>query len=147
MRAGGVTVRRLRVIVTVAGLVLSARPATGQERLEDAVEQARVAWLGHEVSLLVSKSDTVRLQLPGVAMSASVKPAQASRLLQKYLESAEELSFVLKDVRRLAPDHAYAEIARVFVVKGTSEKRSETVFLGFRVLGGEWRLREVRVTP
>jgi len=118
-----------------------------QSTLEEAVAEAREAWKTHRVAVLVSKSDTVRLHLPGIAMSAALKPGQASRLLGEYLEDAEELEFELRDVRQLADDHAYAEMSRVFVVKGTTEKRIETVFLGFRILAGEWRLREVRITP
>ena len=80
-------------------------------------------------------------------MSASLRPGQASKLLREFLEDTEELEFDLRDVRQLADDHAYAEMVRVYVVKGTTEKRTETVFLGFRVLGGQWSLREVRITP
>jgi hypothetical protein len=32
-------------------------------------------------------------------------------------------------------------------VRGTEEERGETAFLGFRLLGGQWQLREVRITP
>jgi hypothetical protein len=63
------------------------------------------------------------------------------------LSPTEEVSFELMNVRDLEDDHAYAEMKRVFVVKGTVEERAETVFLGFRRIDGVWRLREVRVTP
>lgn len=122
-----------------------ARPAQ-QDGLEAAVGWAREAWLAHDMAELVSRSDTVRLHLPGIS-SASLRPAQAARLLQDYLKTAEELGFTLKDVRRLAADHAYAEMVRQYLVRGTSEEREETVFLGYRVVDGGWRLREVRVTP
>jgi hypothetical protein len=124
-----------------------ATPAAGQDDLQIAIEAARQAWVAHRVAALLSESDTVRLQLPGVAEAASVKPGQASRLLGNYLSKSSEVSFNLRGVRRLAADHAYAELTRVFVVRGTTERQSETVFLGFRALGGIWRLREVRVTP
>ena len=133
----------------VAWGILGIVPAIlgAQSTLEEAVAEARDAWKAHNVTVLVSKSDTVRLHLPGIAMSASLKPGQASKLLGEYLEGAEELEFELRDLRELADDHAYAEMSRVFVVKGTEEKRMETVFLGFRVLAGRWSLREVRITP
>jgi len=130
--------------------LLFGSPVAGlraQSSLEEAVAEAREAWKAHRVAVLVSKSDTVRLHLPGIAMSAALKPGQASKLLGEYLEDAEELEFELREVRQLADDHAYAEMSRVFVVKGTTEKRMETVFLGFRILAGEWSLREVRITP
>jgi hypothetical protein len=76
-----------------------------------------------------------------------MRPGQATVLLEKYLKGAEELGLELVRVRRLADDHAYAEMARAYVVKGTSEERQERILFGFRQLRGIWRLREVRVTP
>jgi len=111
------------------------------------VERARSAWLAHDVGRLVEGADTVRLHIPGVAPSASLRPGQAARLIERYLKPTQELSFALRNVRELADDHAYAEVERIFVVQGTDEQRSETVFLGFRRIQGSWRLREVRVTP
>jgi hypothetical protein len=141
-----------RQLATAVGLVAAAllgvaSPARGQAELDTAVERARGAWLGHDVAALVEHSDTVRLRLPGIAASASVRPEQAARLLERYLGSAQERTFVLVDVRRLAEDHAYAEVARRYVVRGTDEELEETVFLGFRLLQGSWRLREVRIAP
>jgi hypothetical protein len=60
---------------------------------------------------------------------------------------AEERDFSLRDIKEVAAGHAYAELRRVYVVKGTSEQREETVFLGFRRIADTWRLREVRVSP
>jgi hypothetical protein len=115
--------------------------------LERAVERARAAWLAHDVGALLASSDTVRLQVPGIAVSASMKPGQAGTLLQAHLKAAKEIGLDLVRIRRLAEDHAYAELARSYLVKGTSEERGERVFFGFRELDGAWRLREVRVTP
>jgi hypothetical protein len=132
--------------LAAVSLLAGAAPARAQTELEGAVELARAAWLEHDVGGLVARSDTVRLRLP-TAVSASLQPEQAARLLERYLEPAQERSFDLVDVRRMAEDHAYAEIARRYVVKGTEDELGETVFLGFRFLDGAWRLREVRVTP
>ncbi len=137
----------IRLLGALALLLVLPPRLQAQSTLEEAVAEAREAWKAHNMAVLVSKSDTVRLHLPGVAMSAALKPGQASKLLGEYLEDAEELEFELRNVRQLADDHAYAEMSRVFVVKGTTEKRMETVFLGFRILAGEWSLREVRITP
>jgi hypothetical protein len=115
--------------------------------LAAAVQEAQNAWLQHDVESLVSSSDTVRLHIPDLPPSASLRPGQASRLLDRYLSPTEEVSFELSNVRELAEDHAYAEVQRVFVIKGTVEQREETVFLGFRRIQGIWSLREVRVTP
>jgi hypothetical protein len=77
----------------------------------------------------------------------SLRPGQAQRLLEQYLGPSEERGLTLVGLRRLADDHAYAELERSYVVKGTSEERRERVILGFRWLGQSWCLREVRVTP
>ena len=123
-------------------------PASGQNgELTRAVQEAQHAWLQHDVAALVSGSDTIRLHIPDLPPSASLRPGQASRLLDRYFSPTEEVSFELTNVRELAEDHAYAEVQRIFVIKGTVEQRQETVFLGFRRIQGLWSLREVRVTP
>jgi len=64
---------------------------------------------------------------------------------QRYaIRSALDPKYV---VAHVAADHAYAEFGRRFQVRGTSDRREETVFLGYRQLGGIWRLREVRIAP
>lgn len=129
-------------------LLLAAFPAAAaQDGLDLAVARAGEAWLQHRARDLVAGSDTVRLRIPGVAASAAVRASQAARLLGDYLEGVSELGFALRDVRRVSADHAYAEFQRRFRIGGTDEVREETVFLGYRRLGGVWRLREVRIAP
>jgi hypothetical protein len=140
-------IRRLAPAAALAAVLLAATDATAQEELGQAVGRAQAAWIRHDVQTLVQHSDTVRLRIPGIAASASVQPEQAARLLGRYLDPAQERTFDLVDVRHLADDHAYAEVARRYVVRGTDEELEETVFLGFRFLEGSWRLREVRITP
>jgi hypothetical protein len=120
---------------------------TAQGTLEAAVAGAAEAWMQHRVRDLVEGSDTVRLRIPGLAASSAVRPGQAVRLLEEYLKEAEELGFSLRGIRHVAADHAYAEFGRRFQVRGTSDLREETVFLGYRQLSGAWRLREVRIAP
>jgi len=144
--------RRVHASGLIAGLVLVAAAGSGtragaQTPLEQVVERARDAWLAHAARALVEYSDTVRLRIPGVAVSAAVRPGQAARLLARYFETTEEAGFELRGIRHVGADHAYAELLRRFVVRGTDDEREETVFFGFRVIGGEWRLREVRITP
>jgi len=137
---------RQTATATLVLLLMAAGAGVAQDALDSAVVRARQAWLGHDTELLVAGSDTMRLNIPGTA-APSLKPGQAARLLDRYLQSAQERSLELVQLRRLAPDHAYAELARAYVVKGTSEEQWERVFLGFRQLQGLWRLREVRITP
>ncbi len=136
------------VVLGAFGLLLQAAgPVVGQTPLDRAVEAARVAWLEHDYEGLVASSDTVRLQLPEVGRTPAVPPAHAASVLEEYLYSANEIAFEVRQIRPASEDHAYAEITRRYVVRGTSDERVETVFLGFRRIDGRWRLREVRVTP
>ncbi len=139
----------MRRSLLAAGLMLVAllQPLAGQEDLDRAVARAREALFEHQVGALLATSDTVRLNIPGTVKSASMKPGQAARVLEKYLHSAQERELTLVRLRSLAEDHAYAELDRSYVVRGTSEERRERVLLGFRRVDGTWRLREVRVTP
>jgi hypothetical protein len=105
------------------------------------VEQARAAWLAHDVRGLVAHSDTVRLRLPGVAASAATRPGQAARLLEEYLSAATEQEFTLRELRYVQADHAYAELSRRYAVKGTADVREEMVFLGFRQVNGRFSPR------
>ncbi|MBI3982685.1 MAG: hypothetical protein HY337_07215 [Gemmatimonadetes bacterium] len=135
------------VLVGAAILVAAAGGARAQEGLDRAAGRAREAWLRHDMAALFKESDTVRLQLPGVARSAALEPGQAARLLARYVGSAREVDLEVVGLRRAAEDHGYAETVRHFVIEGTADERSETVFIGFRLLGGMWRVREVRVVP
>lgn len=143
MRAGALA----WVTVGMALGLVRPRPAAAQATLAETVEDARAAWLEHDVRRLVASSDTMRLELPGMARAPAVKPAQAARVLQKYVQAANEMNLALEGIRPASSDHAYAQLARRYVVRGTSDERVETVFLGFRRVEGVWRLREVRVTP
>lgn len=132
-------------LLALAALIPS--PLAAQATLEEAAGRARELWLAHDVAGLVAGSDTVQLQLPGVSLFAALAPGQAARLLDRYLEAVREIGFVLQGVRAGGPDHGYAEGRRRYVVRGTSEEREETVYLEFRLSGGTWRLRAVRIVP
>lgn len=139
MRHGG--------LLAVVAVTVLGGPALEAQDLDGVVETARRAWLSHDVRSLFATSDTVRLHLPAIAQALSVRPAQAERLVERFLKLAEEQRLLVRGVRRLAPDHAYAEFERRYAVRGTEEVRVETIYLGFRHVDGAWRLREVRVTP
>jgi hypothetical protein len=149
MRRNRVNLGALAVILPVAGMLQlgAPRPGWAQSELEVAVEWGRTAWLSHDYYGLFASSDTVRLQLPEIGHHQGVKPAQAARVLKEYLSPADEISFELQRIRNVSEDHAYAQLSRRYVVRGTADERVETVFFGFRRLAGRWRLREVRITP
>lgn len=134
-------------LALIALALLGPLPLAAQGTLEEAAGRARQLWLAHDVAGLVAGSDTVRLQLPGVTYFAALAPGQAARLLDRYLEASKEIGLELKGVRSAGPDQGYAEGHRRYAVEGTSEEREEMVYLEFRLVGGKWRLREVRIVP
>ena len=127
--------------------MLSPLPLLAQATLEEAASRARELWLKHDVAGLVTGSDTVRLQLPGVPYLSALAPGQAARMLDRYLESSREIGLDLQGVRETGPNQGYAEGHRRYAVQGTSEEREEVVYLEFRLSGGKWGLREVRIVP
>jgi hypothetical protein len=141
------SLKTLALAAQVAALPACAAGQSTPAELETAVDMASTAWMGHNYRGLLAGSDTVRLQLPDVGRSPAVRPSHAVRVLRGYVESATEVSFTLRSIRIVNENHAYAEMARVYAVAGTADERVETVFLGFRRVDGEWRIREVRVTP
>ena len=50
-------------------------------------------------------------------------------------------------IREVEPGKGFVELTRRYVVAGTTELRRETLFLGYRLLGREWRLVELRSAP
>ena len=137
----------VRWALCMAVLAPGALAGQGNAELQGIIEEARRAWLRHDFEEVVASSDTVRLHLPGVVSSASMRPGHGAAVLEEYLESANEIAFEMRNIRVVSEDHRYAQMVRRYVVKGTSDERVETVYLGFRRLNGIWRLREVRVTP
>ncbi len=137
----------LALVLVASARLMDPSPIQAQPQLATAVEQARSAWLEHDLSQLVVLSDTVRLHIPGVGRAPVVHPSQAARVLQGYLKPASEISLVLGGIREVSEDHAYAQLLRRYVVEGTSDVREETVFFGFRLVEDVWRLREVRIAP
>ena len=135
---------RLLAIVVV-GLPAAAR---AQGTLREAADQAVRAWLVHDPAGVVGQSSSLVLQIPGADPSSPLGRAQAVELLRRYLGPAEERGL---DVSRLqevvAGREGFVELARRYVVAGTSDLRSETLFLGFRWRAGRWVLAELRSAP
>jgi len=132
-------------ICTVCGLALAA-PVWAQRTLDEAAQRARSAWMSHDSGTLASSGDSLSLRLPGIE-EVTVGSAQASRLLNRYLQPSSERGFDLRTVRTTGEEQGFVEAARRYVVRGTSDEVAETVFLGFRRSGGRWRLTEIRVAP
>jgi hypothetical protein len=128
--------------------IAAALPARSQATLVDAAEQARRAWLAHDPPGVVGQSSSLVLQIPGADPSSPLGRAQAVELLRRYLGPAEERGLDVTRMQEVVPGkEGFVELARRYVVAGTSDLRSETIFLSFRMRAGRWVLAELRSTP
>ena len=138
---------RFRVWALAAWSFAWVTPAQAQRTLDEAAQRARYAWMMHDAGMLARTGDTLVLRLPGADDMSTVTPSQAERLLNRYFQPSSERSFDFRAVRNTGADQGYVEAARRYVVRGTTDEVEETVFLGFRLSSGRWRLTEIRVTP
>jgi len=135
----------MRTWVIVAAAVIGAGPVGAQTgSLEAAARAAREAWLAHDVAGLVGGSSGIVLQIAGAAPSSPVGRAQAEELLRRYLATGTEVTVTIVTVRAVEAGRGFVELERRYVVRGTTDPRRETVFLGFRRVGERWELSEVR---
>jgi len=118
-----------------------------QAPLSEAAARAKQALLAHDPQALVGQSSSLVLQIPGADPSSPLGRAQAIELLRRYVRLAEERGIDITAIREVEPGKGFVELTRRYVVAGTSELRHETLFLGFRLVGGEWRLAELRSAP
>ena len=135
----------IAMALVVSPLVTGEGLAQGS--LAEAGERVRQGWLAHDVQAVVGQSAGVVLQIPGADPSAPVDRAQAMELLRRHLRAGVERALSVSAVREVEPGRGYAELDRRYVVAGTSDERRETIFLGFRKLGREWLLAELRSAP
>lgn len=128
-------------------LVLIAGAAQAQNTLPAAAAHAKRAWLAHDAQGLIGQGSTVVLQLPGADPSAALGRAQAVELVRRYLQPAEERGLDITTIREVEPGKGFVEVVRRYVVRGTTELRHETLYLGYRLMDNEWRLVELRSAP
>ncbi|HET9386516.1 MAG TPA: hypothetical protein VFO67_15375 [Gemmatimonadales bacterium] len=137
----------MRLSVLALCFVLPIARAEAQATLSAAAERARQALSTHDAQSLVGQSSNIVLQIPGADPSSPLGRPQAVELLRRYLRSAEERGLDVTTIREVEPGRGFIEIARRYVVAGTTELRRETLYLGYRKLDGEWRLVELRSAP
>jgi hypothetical protein len=136
---------RLANVCTLALLLPAV--ASSQATLSDAAARAKTAWSAHDALALVGPSSNLVLQIPGADPSSPLGRPQAIALLRRYFRPAEERGLDVTAIREVESGKGFVEIARRYVVTGTAELRHETIFLGYRLMGREWRLVELRTAP
>jgi hypothetical protein len=135
----------MRTWIVLIGAALGVGPVGAQTgTLEAAARAAREAWLAHDVTALVGGSSGIVLQIAGAAPSSPVGRAQAEELLRRHLATGTEVAVTIVTVREVEAARGFVELERRYVVRGTTDPRRETVFLGFRRVGERWVLSEVR---
>jgi len=139
---------RIRWLVACAAAVLvPGQAAAAQRTLSDAAERAKQAISTHDAQALVGQSSNVVLQIPGADPSSPLARSQAIELVRRYLRPAEERGLDVTAIREIERGKGFIELARRYVVSGTVELRHETLYLGYRLFSGEWRLVELRSAP
>jgi hypothetical protein len=133
-------------VLALCGL-LAVSGAGAQATLSAAAERAKQALSTHDAQALVGQSSNVVLQIPGADPSSPLGRRQAVELLRRYLRPAEERGLDVTAIREVEPGKGFIELTRRYVVSGTTEMRHETLYLGYRLLDGEWRLVELRSAP
>ena len=112
-----------------------------------AARRAAGAWERHDFAALVAGSPGVLVRLGRAAPSAPMPPAQAVLTLRAYAGGADEVQAEVTAVREADALRGYAEVQRTFVVRGTSARRMQTLYFGWRFVGPAPRLVEIRVVP
>jgi len=133
--------------LSLSTLMLLPIQARAQETLSDAASRAKDAWSAHDAEGLVGHTSTLILQIPGADASSALERPQAIELLRRYFRPAEERGLDITAIREVEPGKGFVELTRRYVVAGTTELRRETLFLGYRLVGLEWRLAELRSAP
>jgi hypothetical protein len=126
-----------------------AAPAVTRQAdsLTAAAQRAARAWERHDFAALVAGSPGVMVRLGRAEPSAPMPPAQAVLTLRAFAGGAEELQAEVTAVREADALHGYAEVQRTYVARGTSARRVQTLYFGWRFVGSAPRLVEIRVVP
>jgi hypothetical protein len=128
-------------------VALAAGPGAQADSPMTAARRAAAQWMAHDFTGLVGGGEAVMVHLPGAEPSSPLRPVQAAELLRSFTRDARELDLVVLVVRNVDPDRAYVEAQRVYEVRGTEVRHTQTLYFGFRRVGSSYRLVEIRALP
>jgi hypothetical protein len=137
----------------VAGALMAVAPArpAGHARqgepLAEAARRAAQQWQRHDFAALVDGSPGVMVRLGGAEPSAPLAAQQAVLTLQAFAGGVDEEQAVVSSVREVEEGRGYAEVQRTFVAHGTSARRTQTLYLEWRRVGGRFVVVGIRVVP
>jgi hypothetical protein len=135
----------LRTLLMALALLLTPRIAPAQAVLSEAAEEARQAWLDHDARALVADAPRLLVQLPGADPSIALGPAQAAALLGDFMVQGQEVETAVRAAREVEPGRGYVELRRRYRIAGTQDVRTQSLLLGYRLVGNRWRLVELRI--
>jgi hypothetical protein len=133
--------------ILVTAVWLFAAGAQQSDSLLVAARRSAAQWMHHDFGGLVGTGSAVMVHLPGTEPSSPLRPTQAAELLHAFAEGTQELEVTVLVARNVEPDRAYVEAQRVYQVRGSDVRRSQTLYFGFRRQGQAYRLVEVRALP
>ena len=121
----------------LAGVTWAGTPQRGvQGSLAEAAERTCQAWLAQDAAAVVGAVASVVLQIPGVRPGGAGRAGPGGGTAAALLPNGR----AVRGLREPEPGRGYAELERRYVIAGTTERRRETVFLGFRTSDAEWQL-------
>ena len=135
----------MRTLLMALALLLTPRIAPAQAVLSEAAEEARQAWLDHDARALVADAPRLLVQLPGADPSIALGPAQAAALLGDFMVQGQEVETAVRAAREVEPGRGYVELRRRYRIAGTQDVRTQSLLLGYRLVGNRWRLVELRI--
>jgi hypothetical protein len=110
-----------------------------------AIDRLRTSWSRQDAAGIVAGATRVVVQLPGEAATAPLATDQAGRALARLFVDATEMGLEVDAVRPLGNETVYAEMRRLFRVRGSDATVEQRMFAAFRLDGGRWRLVELRI--
>lgn len=136
----------MRALLTAFIMLLVPWPASAQQPLlSRAAENAREAWFAHDARALVAEAPRLLVQLPGADPSIALGPAQAAALLTDYMVQGQEVETAVLAAKEVEPGRGYVELRRRYRIAGTQDVRTQSLLLGYRLVGSGWRLVELRI--
>lgn len=143
--------------VRAAAVALQEAPDTTlsmEEILEGGLDEvaAAFAWAWSEADVeriqahLAPAPQRIRIQL-GPTRHSGLTQRQATAALGDVLATRQESRCELEQVASAGgnPERGFAEVVWSSVPRGTSQRVTYTVFVGFLRIEGQWRVSEIRV--
>lgn len=135
----------MRAVLLAALVAVLPGSLPGQQPFPPVASRAQAALRQGNVEALVRGSDRVQLRLPGADPSAPLGRAQAAAALREALRQGTTESVRVGGFRQVGEAQGWVELHRDYRVPGAPGVRTQRVLLGYRLVGGDWVLAEVRV--